>query len=205
MRNSEGARFEGFGEWADLSEALIRGISHGLTNRISSIASFVQLHGMGDTEFTVESFLPKEAIQLNELARALRLLVIDSETSAIELAPLLGDAMELYTHHGRMHTMRCALHIEGEPLLPIRVVRSAMLRLIVILLDMAAIEVQEAGGEEVEIRVTATEMELVVHLTCQRTPSEYALALAESAGGALLSGDSVLELRMPTLLALRAR
>ena len=205
MRNGEGAHLDGFGDWADLSEALMRGLSHGLTNRISSIGSFVQLHGMGDTEFTVENFLPKESAQLQELARGLRLLVIDSETTAIELVPVLRDAMELYTHHGRMHTMRCELHVQGEPLLPIRVMRSALLRLVVILLDMAAVEVQDAGGEAVEIHVVATEMELVVHVSCQRSPSEYAMALAEGAGGSLLAGDHVLELRIPTLLALRAR
>src|SRR3954465_10789615 len=119
MRNAEGAHHDGFGEWADLSEELIRGLSHGLTNRISSISSFVTLHGMGDKEFTVDSFLPKEATQLQQLARALRLLVIDVEVSALELTPLLRDAIELYAHHPRMHSLRCELSVTGTPMMPV--------------------------------------------------------------------------------------
>src|SRR5437763_17120308 len=98
MHNADGARYEGFGEWVDLAEALIRGLSHGLTNRISSIGSFVTLHAMGDTEFTVDSFLPKEASQLQEIARSQRQLVMDGEVSALEIAPIVRDAMELYNH-----------------------------------------------------------------------------------------------------------
>jgi hypothetical protein len=205
VRNADGARYEGFGEWADLSEALIRGLSHGLTNRISSIGSFVQLHGMGDTEFTVEGFLPKESGQLQELARGLRLLVIDAEPSAVELLPLLRDAIELYSHHGRMHALRCEISITGEPLHPIRVVRSAVLRLILIMLDMCTAEVHESGGAEVLLAVAGSMDELLVSVAVQRTPSEYAMALAEASGSSLLAGDGRLELRIPTLVALRAR
>jgi hypothetical protein len=205
MRNLDGARYEGFGEWADLSEALMRALSHGLTNRISSINSFVQLQSMGDTEFSVESFLPKETDQLQRLARGLRQLVIDGESSAIELLPLLNDAIELYGHHARMHTMRCELSVDAESMLPIRVVRSAMLRLLVILLDMAAVEVQEAGESAVPVRVTANEQELTLYFGYTRAPSEYAMALAESSGASLSTGESGCELAIPTLLALRAR
>ena len=205
MRNSEGARCEGFGEWADLSEALIRGLSHGLTNRISSIGSFVTLHGMGDTDFSVESFLPKESAQLQQLARGLRLLVIDGETSAMELAPLLRDAIELYGHHPRMHALRCELVLGDEPLMPVRVVRSAMLRLMLIIIDGAAAEVQPSVDAAVTVTLTGSEQELLLSVPAQRTPSEYAMALAEDAGASLLADEGVLELRIPTLVALRSR
>ena len=89
--------------------------------------------------------------------------------------------------------------------MPIRVVRSALLRLVVILLDMAAAGVHAADGDELQLVVAATDRELVVHLPSRRTPSPYAMALAEASGASLLTGDGVLELRIPTLVALRAR
>jgi hypothetical protein len=205
MRNPDGARHEGFGEWADLSEALIRGLSHGLTNRVSSLGSFVQLHGMGDTEFTVDGFLPKEAAQLQEMARALRLLVVDSDASAIEFEPLVDDAIELYSHHMRMHALRCKLTTSGDAMLPIRVVRSAMLRLLVMLLDMAAADTIEEHGTLVPVTLTSTPMELALRVPSRTMPSAYAMALAEQAGASLLANDGMLELKIPTLLALRAR
>jgi hypothetical protein len=205
VRNADGAQYAGFSEWADLSEALIRGLSHGLTNRISSIGSFVQLHGMGDTEFTVDGFLPKESAQLQQLARGLRLLVIDTEPSAVELLPILRDAIELHSYHGRMHALHCELSVTGEPLQPIRVVRSAVLRLMLIILDMCTSEAQEARGTEVTLGVSGTPDELVISAPCRRAPTEYAMALAETSGAFLVSGDGALELRVPTLVALRAR
>jgi hypothetical protein len=206
MRNAEGARLDGFGEWADLSEALIRGMSHGLTNRISSISSFVTLHGMGDKEFTVDSFLPKEAGQLQQVARALRLLVIDAEVSALELAPIVRDAMDLYSHHSRMHAFRFELSLSSGPLMPVRVIRSSMLRLIVIMLDMIAAQAQQSeSGDILPLSLEGTQQELMLRGSCRRAPTDYALSLAEEAGAALLSEDDFLILRIPTLVSLRAR
>ena len=190
-------------DWVELSDALLRGLIHALNNRITALGAFAELAVAGDEEFTPGKILPDEMQRMQQVNRMFRLLLADDQApEALELAPVIDDAMALHAHHPRLRSLGCELR-RGRNVLPVRAPRWALVRLVLLLIEGAKVA-HEARGEDVALlHLDGTED--VVTLACRfvgELPA-YAVAMAELCGGSLRAEHEEAKLTLPTLLALR--
>lgn len=190
----------GAAEWLALSESLVRGLVHALNNRLTALSALAELSAMGDEQFTVDRVLPAEVLRLQELSALFRLLVSDEGAGeAMELAPVLDEALALQEHHAGLRGVRCTVALDGaSPTL--RAPHWALLRLVLVLLENARGASLAVGRDSATLRVGADEHWIT--LDSGAAPSPYALAMARRCG----AGDDVTGvLRIPTLLERRRR
>lgn len=205
MRNSDAVKIEGFSDWVELSGALIHGLSHAFTNRIASLASYADLMSYGEKEFAAEVFLPKEIGKLQSLNQAMRLLVPREEApSAVELAPLIREAFTLYSHHGKAYAQESELVITGQEL-PVRIVPSDLIHLILLLVDQSSASHREDGETKVVFALNCEDMAVTLVCRGAQTITPYMEAVASECGAALAHTVDGVAMKLPTLLALRAR
>ena len=203
MHNAEAVGHEGFSEWVDLSQSLVHGLAHAFTNRISSLSSCADLMALGDLEFTPEIFLPRELAKLGALNRVMRLLVLDDQAeSAVELEPVIRDAIALQAQRSGLNLLEPALTVSGSPL-PVRVPRSTLLRLLVMLIDQGAVRQHGDAVGRLTLDLTCDEMTLTLDVPCAGPVSPYMYAIAAECRAELELGERGVVLRLPTLLALR--
>lgn len=190
-------------EWLELSESLLRGLVHSLNNRITALSAFAELAEMGDTEFTAASVLPGEMARLQELNGLFRLLVPDDPApAAIELGPVLSDAVALHGHHARLRTVSCDV-VRTDQALPVRAPRWALLRLLLLIVEEGKRSADRDGRGVTRLHVGGDERWIVLHVD-GGTLSPYAAAMARRCGAEdSMAGDAVI--RLPTLLELRRR
>ena len=205
MHNAEAVGLKGFSEWVELSQSLVHGLAHAFTNRISSLSSCADLMALGDSEFTPEIFLPRELAKLGALNRVMRLLVLDDQAeSAVELEPVIRDAIALQAQRGGMNLLEAGLTIAGSPL-PVRVPRSTLLRLLVMLIDQGALRQHTDATGRLTVGLTCDDMTLTLELPCAGPVSPYMHAIAAECRAELDHHERGVTLRIPTLLALRGR
>lgn len=190
-------------EWVQLSEALLRGLIHSLNNRVTALGAFAELASMGDEEFTAQAVLPEEMKRMQQVTYLLRLLLADdSAPEALEVVPVLNDAIALHAQHPRLRSLPCLLSRAGT-LLPVRAPRWALLRVLLLMIEGAKQALGTHATEGAAISVAGDEETLTVRVRMDGELPAYAVAMAERCGGTLASVDDVAELSLPTLLAVR--
>lgn len=201
----EVATGEGTGQWAVLSDALLAGLVHALNNRVTALSVCAELAAMGDEQMISGGVLAGEVARLQRACALIGLLPERSvRPEGLELAPLLDDAIALHAHHPRLRAIECAVD-RPDGLLPVRVPRWALLRLLLLLVDAA----KRAAGEDASPRVAlglSGDDELV--RLRSRTAEElgaYGASLATRCGGVVARDGDHLVLTLPTLSALRRR
>lgn len=195
----------GIAEWAELSEKLVRGLVHALNNRITALSSFSQLIALGDDQLTQQQALPDELAQLSSVSEHLRALCSERLSSeALEVVPVLAEAVKLHRHHPTLRAIRCDVSMLSS-LQPIRVPRWALLRLLLIMIDNGKRAVDSAGRDVLAIGVQATEQVLTVHVSFDGTRSAYADEMAALCGATIEVAGEKQVLTFPTLLELRRR
>jgi hypothetical protein len=193
--------------WVELSDALMRGLVHALNNRVTALSAFAELAALGDGELTAQRVLPSELARLQQVNALFRLLLTEEmPPEAMELAPVLDDALALHAHHSRLRTVRCEVILGGN-ILPVRVPRWALLRLLLLLLEHAKQhadrrEAADAPGAA-ELRIEGGEESIDLSVAAGGDSCRYAVAMAELCGGTLEVGGGRITARLPTLLELR--
>ncbi|MBA3670547.1 MAG: hypothetical protein H0W68_00810 [Gemmatimonadaceae bacterium] len=192
-------------EWLRLSEALQAGLVHALNNRITALSAFAELAELGDDALTAQSVLPRELSLLHQLNGLFRLLVSDTSTAeALEVGPVLDDALALHAHHPSFRSLRCTVMRQSD-LPPVRTPRGALLRVLLLIIEHVKEEAEATGDGTMTLTVEADERELSVSAARSRGLGRYALALAERCGGTLEIGASTTRFSLPTLAELRRR
>jgi len=188
-------------EWAELSESLLRGLVHSLNNRITALSAFAELAEMGDREFTVHAVLPSEVARLHQLNQLLRLLIPDDPTpAALEIGPVLADAVALHAHHARLRAVSCEV-VRDDMALPVRAPRWALLRLLLVIIEEGQRSADRMNRGTTVLRLTGDEQWVTLHLDGGLTA--YGVAMARLCGAEAAEGDAVV--RLPTLLEVRRR
>ncbi|MDB4917751.1 MAG: hypothetical protein JWM95_5395 [Gemmatimonadetes bacterium] len=205
MRNADAVHLPGFSDWADLSGALIHGLSHAFTNRIASLTSYMQLMKFGEGEFSADVFLPVEIQRLQDLNIAMRLLIPrDEQPSAMELAPLLREALALHSHHGSAYAQETELVVTGEAL-PVRIAPSDLISLLLLLIDQSSTHHRQRGETRVVHTLVCEDLTVALHLSGAGPVTPYMTAVAAECGAQLATTAGGVSLTLPTLLALRMR
>lgn len=187
-------------EWAGLSESLLRGLVHSLNNRITALSAFAELAEMGDGDFNAQVVLPGEIARLHQLNQLLRLLVSDDPApAAIEMAPVLADAVALHAHHARLRVVGCEV-VREDLRLPVRAPRWALLRLLLVIIEEGKHSADRTNRDTTVLRLTGDEQWVALHLDGGGL-SAYGVTMARLCGALAADGDTVV--RLPTLLELR--
>jgi hypothetical protein len=192
------------GEWTALFEELLRGLVHAMNNRVTALSAFAELAAM-DGESVETAVLRQEITRLHMVTALVGVMATrGTDTEALELRGVLEQALTIHSHHPRMRAAACTIAQTGL-MLPVRVPRWALLRLLLLMVDTAKRAGETAGVTAVEARLAGDEATLTVQVASVEGLALDAAALATICGGTLrhAAGNWVLEL--PSLLALRRR
>jgi len=159
---------------------------------------------MGDEEMVSGGVLTTEMGRLQRASALIGLLPSrPHQPEALELRPVLDDALALHAHHPRTRLVACDVAVD-DPMQPVRAPRWALLRLMLVLVD-AAKSAAAASASSATIRLASDERAARVRITAPGDAGPYAAAMAALCGGQLAREGDDLVLTMPTLLHLRQR
>jgi hypothetical protein len=190
-------------EWVEVSDSLMRGLVHALNNRITALSAFAELAVIGDAEFTPQRVLPGELDKLLQVNGLFRLLLNENlPAEALELGPLLEEAVALHGHHARLRAIRCDV-VQVGTVLPLRVPRWALLRLLLVMMESAKRSADSPGPAVTTLRVTGEDRTITLRAPHGGEPSRYAAAMAELCGGSIECDADEMVARLPTLPEIR--
>lgn len=189
--------------WTTLGEELLRGLVHAANNRLTALSAYAELAGM-EGESLDPALLRQEVTRLHKVTTMMGVLATRTSTSeALEVRVVLEQAIALHAHHPRTGMAACTI-AESGLLLPVRVRPWALLRLLLLMVDSAKGASEAKGAPPAEIHVSGDEAEILVAVSTTAPLRPPATSLARLCGGVLTCSANVAELRLPSLLALRA-
>lgn len=187
-----------------LSDDLLSGLVHALNNRVTALSVCVELAALGDDQMVRDGVLAVEVTRLQRAGALVGLLPARGQDEALEIAPVLADAVAIHAHHPRMRDVECVVGVLGAPP-PVRVPRWALLRLLLIMVDAAKSAAQESEQGTVTIELAGDDRELRVRVPGRRGERAYGIGLATLCGGALAHEGDELVLTLPGLSEVRRR
>lgn len=191
-------------QWAELSDALLAGLVHMLNNRVTALSVCAELAVMGDEEMITGGVLTTEVQRLQRASAMIGLLPSrPHQPEALELRPVLDDAIALHAHHPRTRLVACDVAMDPA-MQPVRAPRWALLRLMLVLVDSAKDAAAESASRAA-IRLTSDERTASVRIITASDGGLYGAAMAELCDAQLTRDGDELVLSMPTLLLLRQR
>jgi hypothetical protein len=191
-------------QWAELSDALLAGLVHMLNNRVTALSVCAELAAMGDEEMIAGGVLTNEMQRLQRASALIGLMPSrPHQPEALELRPVLDDALALHAHHPRTRLVACDVTMDGA-MQPVRAPRWALLRLMLVLVD-AAKEAAAESSRGASIRLSSDERSARLHVPTPGDGGPYGAAMAALCGGELVRAGDELVLSLPTLLSLRQR
>ncbi|HEU4628838.1 MAG TPA: hypothetical protein VFS08_03805 [Gemmatimonadaceae bacterium] len=197
--------------WPAAADGVLRGLAHELSNRTGTIAAVAEALAAERPDSRLATALSSEAERLQELLRLLRLLSTDATRPAEPVRPadVLDDALALFALHpgGRAASAQLAGALDEAP--PVRARVPALTRALLVLLAAVA-----DGGGPVGVCATSDDAWLVLRVAGEGVPpdeADWADAVAEARALVAADGGEVarsadgegVELRLPTLVALR--
>jgi hypothetical protein len=126
-------------QWLRVSEKVLKGLNHQLTNRVASIEAVTGLIEPGETDEQLLRALAKDVARLNALMRLYRMLPAEPTAlpEAVRLQDVLPQVLELHAFHADLHDITCMLTHDPD-IEPVFVRPSALLRSLLVLLESAA-------------------------------------------------------------------
>lgn len=190
-------------EWAELCEPLMRGVVHALNNHIMAMSAHVQLAAMGDEGLPLQQVLPARLSQLEQTTAHLRALSVEKRPAeAIEIMPVIQEAIALHAYHLSLRGIRCDVQPTSE-LVPLRVPRWALSRLLLVLIDRAKHASQRAGRNSFVLRIEGDDRYLVLRTLADEETDPYAQSLAALCGATIARTNGENLLRLPSLIEVR--
>ncbi|MBK8247776.1 MAG: HAMP domain-containing histidine kinase [Gemmatimonadetes bacterium] len=136
-------------QWLRVSEKVIKGLNHQLTNRVASLEAVVTL--LGDEEevpdLQLMGSLAQEVKRLNQLLHLYRLMPAEPfvTTEPVRLQDAVTQVMELHGHHADLRGIPIEVDRAADTP-PVLVRPSALLRCLLVLLESAAGNALRAGA-----------------------------------------------------------
>jgi hypothetical protein len=127
-------------QWLRVSEKVLRGLNHKLTNRVAALDGVVGVidpHGDPDPELL--QALGDEIRRLHQLLNLYRLMPAESFAlpEPVRLQDVIPSVMELHRHHADLREVPCDVEIDPAAA-PILVRKSALLRCLLVILESGA-------------------------------------------------------------------
>lgn len=148
--------------WRVVSDSLLRGVSHALSNRLGALSAVSHvLGGSGDAASSGASLLEllrSEVSRAERVAALLHLLPRPRGRGAesLRVPDLLGEIIALHELQGPLRDIPCKIEVPGD-MLPVRAGRPALTHALLLLLSHAARAAQLAGGGRIVLRCTGDE------------------------------------------------
>jgi hypothetical protein len=195
----------GAAEWLALSDDLLAGLVHALNNRVTALSVCAELASMGDEQMLGDGVLVGEVSRLQRVGALVGLLPARSHVpEALEVAPVLQDAIALHSHHPRVRAIECVIEREGATQ-PVRAPRWALLRLLLFFVDAAKTGAQDARHGAVTVRLSSDEQSVRVRAIAREIEGAYAAEMATLCDGTLAREGEELVVTLPSLPELRRR
>jgi signal transduction histidine kinase len=204
-------------EWLALVDQVLLGLDHALNNRLGALRAFAELlrdEHWRSTSAATDS-VQKEVARLEETTSVVRLLARPRQVSKAGLV-VEEVMMDVVRIQSMLYDVRDTPidFVPGPPLEPIWSERSALIRLLSLLLYALRRNAREEGGEgrvDGALRVSTESDEQWVriridslHPVSEEAVGDYAASLASALGIEWRAVSGHLELRLPTLKAHRA-
>jgi len=194
----------GAAQWATLSDALLAGLVHMLNNRVTALSVCAELAAMGDGEMVSGGVLMTEVRRMQAASALIGLMPSRPHPpEALELRPVLDDALAIHAHHPRTRLVECTV-LADEAMQPVRAPRWALLRLMLVLVD-AAKDAAAAAATSAVFRLSSDEREVRLRIVTPSDGGAYGDEMAAMCGSTLGRIGEELVLTMPSLRALRQR
>ena len=189
--------------WAALGEELLLGLVHAANNRVTTLSAYAEIAGLeGDS--LDPSLLRQEVMRLHKVTTMMGVLATRTSTSeALEVRVVLEQALALHAQHPRTGMTPCTITASGL-LLPVRVPLFALLRILLLMVDSAKSVSAARNAPPAEVHLSGDEGEILISVSTLAPLAPPATSLARLCGGVLTCSENVAELRLPSLLALRA-
>jgi hypothetical protein len=170
---------------------------------VTAISVCTELAVAGDAEAASSAMISAELQRLQRVCALLgQLPTRGAAPEALEVVPLLEDAIALHAHHQRLRSIEC--EIEGTAAVqPVRAPRWALLRLFLILVDVAKEAAVALGQTSVTLRLSGDERAVRLRARARLDLGVYGDAMAEACGATLGRDDEELVITLPSLLELR--
>jgi hypothetical protein len=194
----------GAAEWLALADDLLAGLVHSLNNRVTALSVCAELAGLGDEQMLHDGLLVAEVARLQKASALVALLPARGHPEALEIGPVLQDAIAIHAHHPRMRTVECTMEVASAPQ-PVRVPRWALLRVLLILVDAAKGGAHDAQRNSTVLLLSGDADSVRVHAATRDNGGAYGAEMAALCGGALAREDEMLVLTLPSLTELRRR
>jgi hypothetical protein len=193
----------GSAEWLSLSDDLLAGLVHSLNNRVTALSVFAELITLGDSQMASGGMLATEVGRLHRLSTLIAMLPARNQApEALEIDPVLNDAIALHAQHPRIRAIECVVERSGE-LPPLRVARWALLRLLVLVVHAATVAADTASRERVTLDLYGNTDSLRLRAFALGSGGMH--AQAARCGGALVQVGDELQLTLPSLTEMRRR
>ena len=190
------------GSWTTLFEDLLCGLVHAMNNRVTALGTFVEL-AMIDGESIEAAVLREEIMRLHQVSAHVGVMAMrHSMVEALELRAVLELALIIHAHHPRLPSVPGTIAQSGL-VLPVRVPRWALLRLLLLMVDAAKRAGEAAREEGVEVRLSGDEATVWAQIISAEPLGPDAESLAAACGGELTYAAGVCVLELPSLLELR--
>ncbi|MGQ0650565.1 MAG: hypothetical protein ACT4P7_23750 [Gemmatimonadaceae bacterium] len=129
-------------QWLRVSEKVIKGLNHQLTNRVASLEAVVALFDDDEGELPdpqLVKSLAQEVKRLSHLLQLYRLMPAEPfvTTEPVRLQDVIPQVMELHAHHTDLRGIPIEITSPGD-VQPVLVRPSAILRCLLVLLESAA-------------------------------------------------------------------
>lgn len=194
----------GAADWLTLSDELLAGLVHALNNRVTALSVCAELAALGDEQTLGQSVLLDEVGRLQRAAALVGLLPARGHPEAMEVAPVLADAIAIHSHHPRMRAVECVVEAQ-ESMQPVRVPRWALLRLLLLMVDGAKGAALDTPSPSATVRLSSDDGAVRVRATAREGEALYAIEMATLCGGVLTREGRELVLCLPSLSEVRRR
>jgi hypothetical protein len=194
---------QGAADWLALADDLLAGLVHALNNRVTALSVCVELASLGDDQMLKDGLLSVEVGRLQRAGALLGLMPARGQPEALEIAPVLDDALAIHGYHPRMREVACTVEVVGAPP-PLRVPRWALLRLLLLVVDGAK-RARDGEQRSITIELSGDASELRLRAPARGEPTAYAIEMATLCEGTIQRLGTDVVLTLPGLAELRRR
>jgi hypothetical protein len=193
-------------QWVTERDAVLRGLTHALSNRAGTLGAVAGMLAPGEPVSTpVAAAVQDETGRLDGVLALYRLLPLDRGAGAepLHLPDLVPAVVELHGHHAGLRDVPCA--VEPDPdAPPVVAPHSALAHALLVLLAAGA---RAGGGEGARLRWARDGEDQVVITVDGAAEGAGAAAwlLGDSATVAVADGSGAATVALPTLTAARRR
>lgn len=180
-------------QWLRVSEKVLKGLNHQLSNRVASIEALSAMIEPGATaDETIVRALTDEVARLSHVMRLYRLLPPEPTAAPEPVRPqdIIPHLLELHAHHSDLRRVECEL-VEDPAAEPLCVRPSALLRSLLVLFESVAGHAARAGSSgPISLRYRGDSVRVIIVL---EGPSPTSEPLATGEGSVVAAVRATLE------------